>query len=75
MKNRPGGNPAKFQLLHTDGEFPGRVGSYSKKEDILKLYQSYIADYIRQVVKQGGSDTGLLYVSRVAPGGAAGCVQ
>ena len=65
-EDRPGGNPQNSNY-YTDGEFPG-VSIYSKKEDILKLYQSYIADYIRQVVKQGGSDTGLLYVSRVAPG-------
>ena len=65
-EDRPGGNPQNSND-YTDGEFPG-VSIYSKKEDILKLYQSYIADYIRQVVKQGGSDTGLLYVSRVAPG-------
>ena len=65
-EERPGGNPQNSNY-YTDGEFPG-VSIYSKKEDILKLYQSYIADYIRQVVKQGGSDTGLLYVSRVAPG-------
>lgn len=65
-EDRPGGNPQNSNY-YTDGEFPG-VSIYSKKEDILKLYQSYIADYIRQVVKQGGSDSGLLYVSRVAPG-------
>ena len=52
---------------YSDGEFPG-VSIYSKKEDILKLYQSYIASYIRQVVKQGGSEAGFLYISRVAPG-------
>ena len=65
-EDRPGGN-SQNSNYYTDGEFPG-VSIYSKKEDILKLYQSYIADYIRQVVKQGGSDSGLLYVSRVAPG-------
>ena len=65
-EDRPGGNPQNSNY-YTDGEFPG-VSIYSKKEDILKLYQSYIEDYIRQVVKQGGSDSGLLYVSRVAPG-------
>ena len=65
-EDRPGGNPQNSNY-YTDGEFPG-VSIYSKKEDILQLYQSYIASYIRQVVKQGGSDTGLLYVSRVAPG-------
>ena len=52
---------------YSDGEFPG-VSIYSKKEDILQLYQSYIASYIRQVVKQGGSEDGFLYLSRVAPG-------
>ena len=52
---------------YVDGEFPG-VSIYAKKEDILRLYQSYIKDYIDQVVEQGGSETGFLYISRVAPG-------
>lgn len=52
---------------YSDGEWPG-VSIYAKKEDILKLYQSYIRDYIDQVVEQGGSETGLIYLSRVAPG-------
>lgn len=52
---------------YVDGEWPG-VSIYAKKEDILKLYQSYIRDYIDQVVKQGGSDEGYIYLSRVAPG-------
>ena len=52
---------------YSDGEFPG-VSIYSKKEDILQLYQAYIASYIRQVVKQGGSEAGFIYLSRVAPG-------
>ena len=65
-EDRPGGNPQNSNY-YTDGEFPG-VSIYSKKEDILKLYQSYIKDYIDQVVEQGGSETGLIYLSRVAPG-------
>ena len=65
-EDRPGGNPQNSNY-YTDGEFPG-VSIYSKKEDILKLYQSYIRDYIDQVVEQGGSETGLIYLSRVAPG-------
>lgn len=52
---------------YVDGEFPG-VSIYAKKEDILRLYQSYIKDYIDQVVEQGGSETGFIYLSRVAPG-------
>ena len=52
---------------YSDGEFPG-VSIYSKKEDILQLYQAYIASYIRQVVKQGGSEAGFIYLSRVTPG-------
>ena len=52
---------------YVDGEFPG-VSIYAKKEDILRLYQSYIKDYIDQVVEQGGSDEGFIYLSRVAPG-------
>ena len=52
---------------YVDGEFPG-VSIYAKKEDILRLYQSYIKDYIDQVVEQGGSEDGFLYLSRVAPG-------
>ena len=52
---------------YVDGEWPG-VSIYAKKEDILKLYQSYIRDYIDQVVKQGGSDEGYIYLSRIAPG-------
>ena len=52
---------------YVDGEFPG-VSIYAKKEDILRLYQSYIKDYIDQVVEQGGSDEGFIYISRVAPG-------
>ena len=52
---------------YVDGEFPG-VSIYSKKESILKLYRSYIQDYIDQVVEQGGSDEGFIYLSRVAPG-------
>ena len=65
-EDRPGGNPQNSNY-YTDGEFPG-VSIYAKKEDILKLYQSYIRDYIDQVVKQGGSDEGYIYLSRVAPG-------
>ena len=34
----------------------------------MKLYQSYIRAYIDQVVEQGGSDEGYIYLSRVAPG-------
>ena len=52
---------------YVDGEWPG-VSIYAKKEDILKLYQSYIRAYIDQVVEQGGSDEGYIYLSRVAPG-------
>ena len=52
---------------YVDGEWPG-VSVYAKKEDILKLYQSYIRAYIDQVVEQGGSDEGFIYLSRVAPG-------
>ena len=52
---------------YVDGEWLG-VSIYAKKEDILKLYQSYIRDYIDQVVKQGGSDEGYIYLSRIAPG-------
>ena len=52
---------------YSDGEWPG-VSIYAKKEDILKLYQSYIRYYIDQVVEQGGSEAGFIYLSRVAPG-------
>ena len=52
---------------YSDGEWPG-VSIYAKKEDILKLYQSYIRYYINQVVEQGGSEAGFIYLSRVAPG-------
>ena len=52
---------------YSDGEWPG-VSIYAKKEDILKLYQSYIRYYINQVVEQGGSEAGFIYISRVAPG-------
>ena len=52
---------------YSDGEWPG-VSIYAKKEDILKLYQSYIRAYIDQVVEQGGSEAGFIYLSRVAPG-------
>ena len=52
---------------YSDGEWPG-VSIYAKKEDILKLYQSYIRYYIDQVVEQGGSKAGFIYLSRVAPG-------
>ena len=65
-EDRPGGNPQNSNY-YTDGEFPG-VSIYSKKESILKLYRSYIQDYIDQVVEQGGSDEGFIYLSRVAPG-------
>ena len=65
-EDRPGSNPQNSNY-YTDGEFPG-VSIYAKKEDILRLYQSYIRDYIDQVVEQGGSETGLIYLSRVAPG-------
>ncbi len=65
-EDRPGGNPQNSNY-YTDGEWPG-VSIYSKKEDILKLYQSYIRAYINQVVEQGGSEAGFIYISRVAPG-------
>ena len=52
---------------YSDGEWPG-FSIYSKQENVIAGYKPAIEIYLSQVVEQGGSDTGYLYLFRVAPG-------
>ena len=52
---------------YSDGEWPG-FSIYSKQERVIAGYKPAIEIYLSQVVEQGGSDTGYLYLFRVAPG-------
>ena len=52
---------------YSDGEWAG-FSIYSKQETVIAGLKPVIARYIDQVVEQGGSETGFLYISRVAPG-------
>ena len=52
---------------YSDGEWPG-FSIYSKQERVIAGYKPAIEDYLSQVVEQGGSETGYLYLFRVAPG-------
>ena len=65
-EDRPGGNPQNSNY-YSDGEWAG-FSIYSKQEEIITGYKKTIARYISQVVEQGGSEAGFIYLSRVAPG-------
>ena len=52
---------------YSDGEWAG-FSIYSKQEEVIARYKKSIEVYLSQVVEQGGSETGFLYISRVAPG-------
>ena len=52
---------------YSDGEWPG-FSIYSKQERVIAGYKPAIEDYLSQVVEQGGSETGYLYLFRVVPG-------
>ncbi len=52
---------------YSDGEWPG-FSIYSKQEQVIAGLKPVIARYIGQVVEQGGSEAGYIYISRVAPG-------
>ena len=52
---------------YSDGEWAG-FSIYSKQENVIAGLKPVIARYIDQVVEQGGSETGFIYLSRVAPG-------
>ncbi len=52
---------------YSDGEWTG-FSIYSKQEKVIEKLKPTIARYIGQVVEQGGSETGFIYLSRVAPG-------
>ena len=65
-EDRPGGNPQNSNY-YSDGEWPG-FSIYSKQEEVIAGYKKSIEVYLSQVVEQGGSETGFLYISRVAPG-------
>lgn len=52
---------------YSDGEWPG-FSIYSKQDEVIAGYKKSIEVYLSQVVKQGGSETGYLYLFRVAPG-------
>ena len=52
---------------YSDGEWAG-FSIYSKQENVIAGLKPVIARYIGQVVEQGGSETGFIYISRVAPG-------
>ena len=65
-EDRPGGTPQNSNY-YSDGEWPG-FSIYSKQEEVIAGYKKSIEVYLSQVVEQGGSETGFLYISRVAPG-------
>ena len=65
-EDRPGGNPQNSNY-YSDGEWAG-FSIYSKQEQVIERLKPTIARYIGQVVEQGGSETGFIYISRVAPG-------
>lgn len=65
-EDRPGGNPQNSNY-YSDGEWAG-FSIYSKQEEIITGYKKTIARYISQVVEQGGSEAGFIYLSSVAPG-------
>ena len=65
-EDRPGGNPQNSNY-YSDGEWAG-FSIYSKQEQVIERLKPTIAGYIGQVVEQGGSETGFIYISRVAPG-------
>ena len=65
-EDRPGGNPQNSNY-YSDGEWAG-FSIYSKQEQVIEKLEPTIARYIGQVVEQGGSETGFIYLSRVAPG-------
>ena len=52
---------------YSDGEWTG-FSIYSKQEQVIAGLKPVIARYIGQVVEQGGSEAGYIYISRVAPG-------
>lgn len=52
---------------YSDGEWAG-FSIYSKQEQVIERLKPTIARYIGQVVEQGGSEAGFIYLSRVAPG-------
>ena len=52
---------------YSDGEWPG-FSIYSKQEEVIAGYKKSIEVYLSQVVEQGGSEAGYIYISRVAPG-------
>ncbi|MFR5859391.1 MAG: hypothetical protein ACLUJC_09225 [Clostridia bacterium] len=52
---------------YSDGEWAG-FSIYSKQDEVIARYKKSIEVYLSQVVKQGGSETGYLYLFRVAPG-------
>lgn len=52
---------------YSDGEWAG-FSIYSKQEQVIERLKPTIARYIGQVVEQGGSEAGYIYISRVAPG-------
>lgn len=65
-EDRPGGNPQNSNY-YSDGEWAG-FSIYSKQENVIAGLKPVIARYIDQVVEQGGSETGFIYLARVAPG-------
>ena len=52
---------------YSDGDWGG-FSIYSKQEEVIARYKKSIEVYLSQVVEQGGSETGFLYISRVAQG-------
>lgn len=52
---------------YSDGEWGG-FSIYSKQEEVIARYKKSIEVYLSQVVEQGGSEAGYLYLFRVAPG-------
>lgn len=65
-EDRPDGNPQNSNY-YSDGDWGG-FSIYSKQENVIAGYKPTIERYIGQVVEQGGSETGFIYLSRVAPG-------
>ena len=65
-EDRPGGNPQNSNY-YSDGDWAG-FSIYSKQENVIAGYKPVIEDYLSQVVEQGGSEAGFIYLARVAPG-------
>lgn len=56
---------------YIDGIF-GAFSVYAKQQDVIESYKDNIERYVSSVVKQGGQETGFLYIKKVCPGDKEG---